>query len=181
MAAGVDHALREALATSQRLGMLGRRPIPEVIAHAEAFVVALLDVHGVVVDLGSGGGVPGLVIACRRPDLRLTLVDRRVTRTDHLTRLVGRLGWTNVEVITADAVELAVTGMNADAVVARGFGPPAATLTAARPLLRTGGRLVVSEPPDDTPDRWPSDLRTWRMVRRPHDDRRVAVFGAVEP
>ena len=47
---------------------------------------------GTVVDLGSGGGVPGLVIARARPDLRLVLVDRRAARTDHLPRLVRRLG-----------------------------------------------------------------------------------------
>ena len=47
---------------------------------------------GTVVDLGSGGGVPGLVIARARPDLRVVLVDRRSSRTDHLSRLVRRLG-----------------------------------------------------------------------------------------
>ena len=61
---------------------------------------ALAGVTGTVVDLGSGGGVPGLVIADARPDLRLVLVDRRATRTDHLRRLVGRLGLADrVEVV----------------------------------------------------------------------------------
>ena len=38
-------------------------PIEEVIDHADAFIAALVDVDGLVVDLGSGGGVPGLVVA----------------------------------------------------------------------------------------------------------------------
>ena len=88
--------------------MLGRRSIDEVIDHAGAFVDAVSDVTGVIVDLGAGGGVPGLVIATARPDLRLVLVDRRATRTDHLRRLVGRLGMSDrIEVVTADATTLA--------------------------------------------------------------------------
>src|SRR5690606_21759798 len=43
----------------------------------------------------------------------------------------------------------------AEAVIARSFGPPAATAECAAPLLRGGGLLVVSEPPDDV-DRWPA-------------------------
>ena len=46
------------------------------VAHADAFAAALPS-SAAVVDLGSGGGLPGLVIAVRRPDLRLTLVERR--------------------------------------------------------------------------------------------------------
>ena len=66
-----DAELAAALAESQRLGMLGDRPVAEVIEHAGAFVLALAEVTGTVVDLGSGGGVPGLVIARARPDLRV--------------------------------------------------------------------------------------------------------------
>ena len=53
-----DAPLVEALAASQRLGMLGAAPIVDVIDHSEAFVDALADVTGTVVDLGSGGGRP---------------------------------------------------------------------------------------------------------------------------
>ena len=125
-----DPALVDALASSQRLGMLGERPIAEVIEHAGAFVAALAGVTGTVVDLGSGGGVPGLVIATARPDLRLVLVDRRATRTDHLRRLVRRSASADrVDVLTADAAALpGLIAVPVDAVVARGFGPPAETL-----------------------------------------------------
>jgi len=160
--------------------MLGTRPIHEVVAHAESFVVALAGVHGVVVDLGSGGGVPGLVIAYRRPDLEVVLVDRRATRTDHLHRLVGRLGWSaRVRVVTTEAEHVAdLLGDRVDAVVARGFGSPVATLRAAAPLLRPGGRLVVSEPPSSEPTaRWPADLTPFALQKTPSPDRRVATFS----
>lgn len=156
--------------------MLGERPIDEVIEHARSFVDALVDVRGVVVDVGSGGGVPGLVIAEARPDLELVLVDRRAARTDHLRRLVGRLGWQErVSVRCADALHVDL-GSPADAVVARGFGPPELTARAATRLLRAGGLLVVSEPPDAATDRWRGILG---VTRQPWPDGRVAVLRHV--
>jgi 16S rRNA (guanine527-N7)-methyltransferase len=149
--------LHEVLRDAQRLGLLGARPIPGVISHARAFVDALQDVDGRVLDLGSGGGVPGLVIAHDRPDLQLTLVDRRTKRTDFLRRVVGRLGWVDrVDVVALEAAALARRDPHAfAAVVARSYGPPEITLATALELVRPGGVIVVSEPP--TGDRW-SDL-----------------------
>jgi 16S rRNA (guanine527-N7)-methyltransferase len=174
-----DRALTEALAESQRLGMLGGRPIGEVIAHAGAFVDALAGTHGTVVDLGSGGGVPGLVIAWARPDLRLVLVDRRTTRADHLCRLVNRLGAADrIEVVAADAAALPrLIDLPVDAVVARGLGPPTQTLRLAAPLLARDGLLVVSEPPDPPRDRWPKSAVEAAGLRAiGYGDRRVACF-----
>ena len=79
----------DVLAESQRLGFLGGRPIDEVVEHARSFVDALDGVTGTVIDIGAGGGVPGLVVAHDRPDLRLTMVDRRAKRTDFLQRMVA--------------------------------------------------------------------------------------------
>ncbi len=172
-----DPALLDALAASQRLGMLGPRPLAEVVDHAGAFVTALADVRGLVVDLGSGGGVPGLVIARARPDLRIVLLDRRVSRTDHLRRLVGRLALTDrVRVVTADAsLGAALLEAPADAVVARGFADPATTVRTAAPLLRPGGLLVVSEPPRPDPTRWPDAVVTGAgFVHMASTDPRVA-------
>jgi 16S rRNA (guanine527-N7)-methyltransferase len=167
-----------ALASSQRLGMLGDRPIPEVIEHARAFVAALAGVHGVVVDLGAGGGVPGLVIAHDRPDLRLVLIDRRTARTDHLRRLVARLRWGDrVEVVAVDAASAAQQIGPADAAVARGFGPPLTTLAVAARLVVAGGLLVVSEPPGPDPTRWPTaDVTAAGWTPTPSPDARVATF-----
>ncbi len=171
--------LHEALGESQRLGLLGGRPIDEVIEHARAFVVALDGVAGTVLDLGSGGGVPGLVIAADRPDLEITLLDRRTKRTDFLQRVVGRLGWSSrVHVVNGDAGRAwADFARPFDAVVARGYGPPEVTLLTAVRYTAIGGLIVVSEPPDG--DRWPAALLAEaRVVRRPAD-RRVACFELV--
>lgn len=180
---GDDPELLAALADSQRLGLLGAgRGVAEIVDHAGAFVDALSGVAGTVIDLGSGGGVPGLVIARARPDLRLVLVDRRAARADHLVRLVGRLDLGDrVEVLAIDAATL---GRNrpgaADAVVARGFGPPAATLRAARPLLKDDGLVVVSEPPRCERGRWPATLLDeLDLISMAQPDWRVAVFRRV--
>lgn len=153
-----SRALAEALGEAQRLGMLGDRPIDAVIEHARAFVDAVVDVDGTVLDLGSGGGVPGLVIAHDRADLRVVLLDRRTKRTDFLARQVRRLHWSErVEVLAMDVEVLAASVRRGDtapfdAVVARGFGPPDLTLETAISLTRSGGVVAISEPPAG--DRW---------------------------
>jgi 16S rRNA (guanine527-N7)-methyltransferase len=159
--------------------MIGAAPIADVIEHSTAFVDALAGVCGTVVDLGSGGGVPGLIIAWRRPDLQLVLVDRRTTRTDHLRRLVARLGLsTRVDVLAADARDLPrLLDRKLEAVVARGFGRPAAVLDAARPILAETGIVVVSEPPGEA-DRWTADVIGDDFVRAPSPPT-VAVLARV--
>ena len=155
-------SLEEVLATAQRLGTLGRMPIADVIAHARHFVTALVGVSGRVIDIGTGAGVPGLVIAVDRPDLMMTLADRREARMDALARGVAAMGiGDRAKVVTADIAELGLDSehhQKYDAVVCRGFGPPEVTATLARPLLKNGGSLLVSEPPSPDPSRWPSDL-----------------------
>ena len=146
------------LEDAQRLGFLGARPIREVIEHARGFVRAIEHRPSIrtVLDLGSGGGVPGLVIAHDLPSTHVTLLDRRAKRTDALERYVRRLGWQDrVSVLCQDVATFEVDPPF-DAVVARGFGPPVFTLTAAARLVRPGHPIVVSEPPDV--DRWEAAL-----------------------
>ena len=159
----MDEHLLETLRDAQRFGFFGDRPVEEAAEHARGFVDALgpLDPGRRVVDLGSGGGLPGLVLADAYPDCRITLIDRREKRTDFLRRAAMRLGYDHVEVIAGDVVAL-VDDVRAgvrpafDAATARGFGPPSATLTLARGLIGSGGRIVISEPPAG--DRWNVEL-----------------------
>jgi 16S rRNA (guanine527-N7)-methyltransferase len=167
------------LRESQRRGFLGDRPIDAVIEHARAFTRGLNEIesNSSVVDLGAGGGVPGLVIAHDRIDLRITLLDRRTKRTDFLERMVRRLGWSDrVSVAAMDVDAFTVDRHHAfDAAVARGFGPPSDTLARAVELVRPGGRVVISEPP--VGDRWdPVLLDRLGVVRVSLPDATVAVF-----
>jgi 16S rRNA (guanine527-N7)-methyltransferase len=113
-----------------------------------------------VLDLGSGGGLPGLVLAAYRPTLRLTLLEARQRACRFLREAAGTLELDGVTVVEARAEEAARrAGLREafDAVVARSFGPPAVTAECGVGFLREGGRLVVSEPPlEETPSpRWP--------------------------
>lgn len=175
-----DAALASVLADSQRLGFLGSRPISEVIDHARSVVDALQGVSGRVVDLGSGGGLPGLVIAQARPDLALTLIDRRTKRTDFLERVTRRHRLAERVQIVADDVERLIEQVHDgevpffDAAVARGFGPPDRTLSFMAALTRPGGRLVITEPPSG--DRWDASLLASVGVVRLAGPAGVAVF-----
>jgi len=143
---------------AQRIGALGAQPVKDMITHACAFADALPQSVQTCVDLGSGAGVPGLVIAIARPEIQLTLVDRRSKRTDALLRAVRVLGVSDrVRVLCADVEEVISQPEHLhgyDAACARGFGPPQQTLAWASALVRSGGSIVVSEPPPGSPDRW---------------------------
>lgn len=155
---GID----EVLAAAQRLGFLGPASIAIHRRHADEFLAALRPASSIL-DLGTGGGLPGLVIAEARPDATVILLDAREGRTDFLRRAVSRLGWTGrVVVLTGRAEELGhdpAWRTTCAAVVARGFGASGPTAECAAPFLVVGGQLVVSEPPpdgDQAPGRWPS-------------------------
>ena len=152
-------ALDAVLERSRALGFLGPGAIAEQRRHADAFTALLPDEPALVVDLGSGGGLPGLVLAAALPRTRWVLLDAMSKRTAFLREVVQELVWLDrVEVVTGRAEELARERRGtADAVVARGFGAPAVTAECAAPLLRTDGVLVVSEPPGSTGARWPAD------------------------
>lgn len=115
-----------------------------------------------MLDLGSGGGVPGLVLAAYRPELEVTLLEARQRACRFLREILAGSACAGVVVVEARAEEAARRGELReafDAVVARSFGPPAVTAECAVGFLRPGGRLVVSEPPDDGErrGRWPDD------------------------
>jgi 16S rRNA (guanine527-N7)-methyltransferase len=176
----VESQLRELLTRAQRLGTLGDRPIDEVMAHARQFVTGLEGVTGRVLDMGTGAGVPGLVIAIDRPDLELVLVDRRATRMDELSRAVTAMGLGDrVQVLTADMENLARDPQHRgqfQAVVSRGFGPPETTLRLARPMLQNGGVFVVSEPPQPDPSRWPDQVLAELGFSEPQYLQGIAMF-----
>ena len=88
----------ETLRQAQRFGFLGARPVEQAAAHSLGFVDAIGDLApgARLIDIGSGGGLPGLVLADAFPGGQITLVDRRQKRTDFLARAVSRLGLDHV-------------------------------------------------------------------------------------
>lgn len=154
--------LRACLALSQERGAIGPDALERHIVHAAAFaavVEALGPPPDRFVDLGSGGGLPGLVLAALWPAASGVLLDGRTERVRMLAEHVAALGWGERVTARAERAEDAGRGPlrgSFAVTTARGFAPPAVTAECAAPLLSTGGLLVVSEPPADTapPDRW---------------------------
>ena len=166
-----DGPLLEQLERSRRLGYLGDGPVVDHVRRADDLARAAGVDGGAVLDLGSGGGVPGLVLAWRRRYDQVVLVDRQARRTAFLRSAVVNLDLeSSTRVVTGEAEALAHGpdrgGMRA--VFARSFGPPAVTAECAVGFLESGGVLVVAEPPTSSsgPDRWPDDELARLGLRR---------------
>ncbi len=101
--------------------------------------------------------MPGLILAERLPEVAVTLIDRRAGRAAWLEEAAEALAreGIGVRVRCGDVYDLARGEDRGryDLVTARAFGSPVVTAELGGALLRTGGFLVVSEPPDQ-PDRW---------------------------
>lgn len=161
--------VRRWLERSRELGFLGPGPIDDHIEHALGFAEVVGATPEGVVDLGSGGGVPGLVLAATWQATAFVLLDSNERRTGFLREAVDGLGWAG----RVDIVRLRAEVAGRDGglrgrfpvVVARSFGAPPVTAECAAPLLRLGGRLVVSEPPEAS-ERWPIEALALLGLRR---------------
>lgn len=148
---------------AQRLGFLGPGDVVRQIRHAEGFATVVLDARGgerpdSLVDLGSGGGLPGVVLASCWPESSVVLVDSSRRRCEHLRSARHRLGLGRLDVLEGRAEELAHDPRwreAFDVATARGFDVPARTAEVAAGFVRVGGLAIVSEPPEPHPDRWP--------------------------
>lgn len=151
---------------ARTLGFLGPGPVLPQLEHAEAFL-PLLEAEGTAegpfLDLGSGGGIPGLVLAVALPLSRWVLLDSMVRRASFLDDAVERLALgARVRVVNARAEDVGrdpTHRMRYRSVVARSFAAPPVVAECAAPLLQRGGTAIVSEPPatGDGPidGRWP--------------------------
>jgi len=184
--ARVDPDLRGALSRSFELGFLGSMPIGDQIDHALGFVAVLESclggAPGSVIDLGTGGGVPGLVLLSCWPDARVVLMDASERRTEFLSETLQARAATGAgEVIRGRAEELGRQGgfrEQFDAVTSRSFGIPALTAECGASFLRPGGWMVVSEPPDVAPEeRWPRNGLTVVGLERREIVRVSGRFG----
>jgi 16S rRNA (guanine527-N7)-methyltransferase len=177
-----DPVLSEVLAESRELGFLGPGPVADQLRHARGFAEAFAaaartDAEGepppgpgaaqpaTLVDLGSGGGVPGLVLARIWPQCRVALLEVATRRAGFLRKAIERLDCGDRVVVIRERAEVAgrepALRGRAQLVTARSFGGPATTAECAAPFLHSGGLLLVSEPPQPPGDppapRWPAE------------------------
>jgi len=107
-----------------------------------AAVVPFLPSTGLIVDVGSGAGLPGVVIAAMRPDAEVVLLEPMERRTDWLSEVIAELDLSNARVVRGRAEEQVGT-LQADVVTARAVAALAKLYPWTMPLLRVGGELVA--------------------------------------
>lgn len=189
---GGDPRLVEVLEEARRRGFLGPGPVDDHVVHARAYADAGLgEESGPVADLGSGGGVPGLVLASLLAGVEWVLVEANRRRCAFLIEAVTTLELSGRVEVVAERAE--VVGRDSAhrrryrAVVARAFGSPAVTAECAAPLLAPGGRLLVSEPPEPVSasgPRWSAaglDRLGLEQVEVVAGPPRIAVLRQVRP
>jgi 16S rRNA (guanine527-N7)-methyltransferase len=129
-------------------GLIGPREAPRIWERhlVNCAVLGEMIPNGAsVVDVGSGAGLPGIVLAVARPDLRITLVEPLARRTAFLSEAVIALGLESTVMVVRGRAEDVVDGPSAgaDVVTARAVAPLDRLAGWCLPLARTGGRLLA--------------------------------------
>jgi 16S rRNA (guanine527-N7)-methyltransferase len=128
----------------EELGLIGPLELPRLWTRhvINSGLVAPLLTAGRVGDVGSGAGLPGLVLAAARPDATLVLIEPMERRVEWLVAEAERMGLTNVEVVRARAEEVELDGW-LDQVTARAVSALSKLIPLTAPLVKTGGQLLL--------------------------------------
>lgn len=126
-------------------GLIGPREAPRLWERHilnSAVVHVAIPRGATVADVGSGAGLPGVVLALHRPDLSVTLVEPMLRRSSFLEEVISDLELRNTSVLRARAEELHGE-LEVDVVTARAVAPLAKLARWTIPLLRAGGTLIA--------------------------------------
>lgn len=171
-------------------GLIGPEPLETTLAHARSLggvAAEFADLAASLLDLGSGGGVPGLILACDWPESRWTLLDSNQRSAAFLEEAIRGLGLeARVRVVAERVEETGRSDRHRQAyglVTARAVAPPAVVAEYVAPLLIPNGIAVIAEPPG-SPDRWDSEGLAGLglvVVARRSDPVSVAVLRSTSP
>jgi 16S rRNA (guanine527-N7)-methyltransferase len=131
-----------------------------------------------IADLGSGAGLPGLVLAAKLPEARFDLVDSVSRKCEFLRDAISRMGLDNAEVVCERSEEWARgEGREAyDAVTVRAVGRLATLAELASPLLRDGGILVAWKGARSAQEETEMERAAERLALQPIEIRSVRPF-----
>jgi 16S rRNA (guanine527-N7)-methyltransferase len=137
-----------------------RDPVQMVTQHLLDSLAALPAFHGAVsvLDVGAGGGLPGIVLAIACPSMKVALIDTVHKKTAFLTQVKAELGLVNVTVHTARVEQLQVP-YKFDVITSRAFADLSDFVNWSGHLLADGGKFIALKgvaPPDEQ-QRLPQD------------------------
>ena len=142
-----------------------RDPVQMVTHHlldSLAAVPAFKDAKNVL-DVGSGGGLPGVVLAIVRPDMKVSMIDTVHKKTAFLTQVKAELGLANVTVYTMRVEQLAVSD-KFDVITSRAFADLSDVVNGSSHLLAEQGRYIALKgtAPNDEQERVPA---AWKVSK----------------
>lgn len=143
--AGVVHYAELLRDQGELRGLIGPREVPRIWERHvlnSAALVPYLPATGSVADIGSGAGLPGVVVAVMRPELEVMLIEPMERRTTWLTEVVAELGLRNVQVKRGRAEEYH-GAFEADVVTSRAVAALSKLVRMSMPLVRVGGEMVI--------------------------------------
>jgi 16S rRNA (guanine527-N7)-methyltransferase len=138
-----------------------RDPMQMVTLHVLDSLAAVPAFSGAksVLDVGAGGGLPGIVLAIARPDMKVALIDTVHKKTAFLTQVKAELGLSNVTVHTARVEQLQVPH-KFDVITSRAFADLSDFVNWSGQLLDEGGQFIAlkgvapAEEQERLPDPW---------------------------
>ena len=147
---------QELMQWNQRMDLTGLKDLEAMAINHLGDTLTLLPLiegrHGIrIMDIGSGAGVPGLILKILRPDVRMTLVDARRRRVSFLRFVIARLGLDGIEAIHAKiepekpCANLLQAGY--DMVISRAVTDILRLARLARPYLARQGILMAMKGP----------------------------------
>lgn len=121
-----------------------RDPAQMVTQHVFDSLAVVVAFDGVknILDVGAGGGLPGMVLAIARPDMQVAMIDTVHKKTAFLRQVKAELGLSNVTVHTARVEQLQVAHKFA-AITSRAFAELADFINWSNHLLAPGGRFIA--------------------------------------
>ena len=127
----------------EELGLIGPLELPRLWTRhiLNSVLLAPLLSPGVVGDIGSGAGLPGIVLAIARPDVSFVLIEPMERRVDWLTGQAKTLGLDNVRVLRARAEETKLD-WPLDQVTARAVSALSTLIPLTAPLVKAGGEMI---------------------------------------
>jgi 16S rRNA (guanine527-N7)-methyltransferase len=135
------------LAENRKTNLVGAKTMREFVPHIldSLAPLATLGLESPIIDVGSGGGLPGLAAALAFPKLSFTLIEPRRKRAAFLDAAVKELGVANASVgrMTVRAALKAGLGQSFRTALARALAKPDQAIRLTMPLVRPGGRMIL--------------------------------------